>query len=64
MTKQVWLAGDHHLGDKEILTYLDDSGNKLRPFKDLDEMHSELINRHNSVVKPEDTFYSLGYSYR
>lgn len=60
MTKQVWLAGDHHLGDKEILTYLDDKGNKLRPFKDLDEMHYELINRHNSVVKPEDTFYSLG----
>lgn len=60
MTKQVWLAEDHHLGDKEILTYLDDNDNKLRPFKDLDEMHSELISRHNSVVKHEDVFYSLG----
>ena len=60
MTKQVWLAGDHHLGDKEILSYRDDIGNKLRPFKDLDEMHEELITRHNSVVRPEDTFYSLG----
>jgi calcineurin-like phosphoesterase family protein len=59
MTKKVWLAGDHHLGNKEILTYLNDNGNKLRPFKNLNEMHYELINKHNNVIKPENTFYSL-----
>lgn len=31
-----------------------------RPFKTLDEMHREIIKRHNEVVKPEDTLYVLG----
>lgn len=31
-----------------------------RPFKDLDEMHRELIGRWNEVVSPDDTVYVLG----
>ena len=49
-----WLTSDQHFGHTNIIRY---SG---RPFRDLDEMHSELIRRHNSVVCTDDTVYHLG----
>lgn len=45
---------DLHFGHQNILA-LD-----KRPFASLDEMREELIDRWNSVAKPEDTTYILG----
>lgn len=45
---------DFHVGHFNVLKYGD------RPFKDLAEMHRELIRRWNSVVGPRDTVYFVG----
>jgi calcineurin-like phosphoesterase family protein len=49
-----WFTSDLHFGHKQILSYSD------RPFKDLEEMHSELIKRWNECIMPEDIVYVLG----
>jgi len=50
----VWFSADFHIGHSKIIEY------SSRSFKDVEEMNSEIIRRHNAVVKPEDTVYNLG----
>lgn len=49
-----WFTSDHHFEHKNIIKFCD------RPFKDLEEMHWELIERWNAVVSQDDTVYVLG----
>lgn len=49
-----WLTSDQHYGHTNIISY---SG---RPFTGLEEMHCELVSRHNAVVKPNDDVWHLG----
>ena len=49
-----FFSSDTHFKHRNIIKY---SG---RPFTHLDEMHSTLISRHNSVVGPEDTWHCVG----
>lgn len=60
MPKEIWLASDHHFGDSKICDYLDYRCNKNRPFHSLDEMHTAIIDNHNSVVKPFDKVIFAG----
>lgn len=39
-----WFTSDHHFGHKSVLSY------DRRPFRDLAEMHSSLIERHNNSI--------------
>lgn len=39
---------------------LGDGITPLRPFSNLDEMHEHIIEKHNSVVKPQDKTYFVG----
>lgn len=55
-----WVAADHHFGHANILTFKRDDGTPLRPFNSLEEHDETIIQRHNSVVKPEDRVYLLG----
>ena len=43
-----------------ILKFTDDAGVKIRPFASIEEMHEVMIERWNSVVKPQDKVYHLG----
>ena len=49
-----WFTADYHLGHANIIKYCN------RPFKSLEHMNSEIIRRHNSRVKPNDTVFFLG----
>lgn len=57
---EVFFISDLHLGQRNILTFNRDDGSRLRPFKDLDEMHDAIINGWNSVVQNGDKVYVLG----
>lgn len=55
-----FLTSDLHLGHAGILAFKDKNGHPLRPFTDLEEMHSTIITNWNSIVKPQDKVYVLG----
>lgn len=50
----IFLTSDWHISHRNIISYCN------RPFQNIEEMDREIIARHNSVVKPEDTVYNLG----
>lgn len=50
----VWFTSDLHLGHKAVIDYCH------RPFADVDEMDSHLIEKWNAAVRPDDYVYCLG----
>ena len=56
----IFLASDHHLGHVGVTQFLNQYGNKLRPWDNIDDMDEAIIANHNSVVKPTDKVYFLG----
>lgn len=52
----IWISSDHHFSHKNILKYQ----SSTRPFDSLEEHDEQLIQRHNSLVKPKDDVYFLG----
>jgi len=50
----IFFTSDHHFGHTNILKY------QNRPFPTIEEMNEVLIDKWNSVVKPNDTIYHLG----
>lgn len=53
-THNIYFVSDYHFFHQNILKY------DKRPFKDLDEMHDEIIKRWNQVVKKDDIVFYLG----
>lgn len=51
---RIYLTSDLHLDHANIIKYCN------RPFKNVDEMNSVLINNWNNTISPEDTVYFLG----
>lgn len=49
-----WFTSDWHLFHENIIRYCD------RPYKGTREMNRDILEKHNSVVAPEDTVYVLG----
>jgi len=49
-----FFSADHHFYHKNIIKYVN------RPFESIEHMHDELIKRHNSVVRKEDTVIIAG----
>ena len=49
-----WFTADTHFGQERTLEL------SKRPFSSVDEMDDEIIQRWNSVVKPDDVVYHLG----
>lgn len=49
-----FFTSDEHYGHKNIITHCS------RPYGNVDEMNSDIIARHNAVVKPGDWVYHIG----
>ena len=52
-----WFTSDLHFGHRNMVNWRNNRGCN---FADADEMNEFIIERYNSVVKPEDTVYLLG----
>ena len=51
---ETFVCGDHHFCHTNILKY------DKRPFSSVEEMNEMMIERHNEVVKKNDTVYTVG----
>lgn len=60
MSGRTWVCADHHFGHRNIITFLNNEGERTRPFESAEEHDEELIRRHNSVVEDRDRVYLLG----
>ena len=49
-----WFTADFHLGHRNIIRYCN------RPFRDVDEMDSAILDRPNAAAKERDILYFLG----
>lgn len=63
MAKETWIISDTHFSHLNSLVFTDAmTGEKMRPWNpdQLQEMNEHMVERWNSVVKPEDTIIHLG----
>lgn len=58
--RDVFISSDHHLGHKNILNFVDEFGEKMRPHANLIEMKEDMIAKHNEVVMRGDLVYFFG----
>lgn len=54
---EIWVTSDTHYGHENIIKFSN------RPFHDVKHMDNMMVDRWNSVVKPEDKVYHLGDVY-
>jgi calcineurin-like phosphoesterase family protein len=54
MERKIWITSDWHFGHDREFIY------KARGFSSIEEMNEAIIERHNSVVAPQDIVYCLG----
>jgi len=55
-----FLTADLHFGHPRIVTFRDDNDALIRPWTNLSDMESDMIERWNAVVKQYDKVYVLG----
>lgn len=60
MSHDIWFLSDTHFGHENIIKFKNNDGSLLRPFKDIDEHDSIIIDNWNKLVKPQDKGYLLG----
>ncbi len=56
----IFLISDTHFGHEGILHFKTPEGLPVRPFKTVEEMDEHMVERWNSVVRPQDHIYHLG----
>lgn len=57
----IFLASDHHFShEKLVKEFKKPDGTPIRDFANADEMNEYIIEKHNSVVRPQDKTYFLG----
>ena len=50
----IWFSSDHHFYHSNVIRYCS------RPYRSIEEMNADLVQKWNEVVMPEDTVYYLG----
>ena len=56
----IFLISDTHFGHANILKFLREDGSRVRTFNSVQEMDEHMVDRWNSVVRPQDKVYHLG----
>ena len=56
----LFVVSDNHFGHAGILSFKREDGTPLRPFDSVQEMDEHMVERWNSVVRPQDHVYNLG----
>lgn len=56
----LFVTSDTHWGHEKMLSFVTTTGERLRPFDSLEEMHETLIENWNKTVHSKDTVYHLG----
>lgn len=56
----LFVISDTHFGHANILSFKREDGSPLREFSSVEEMDEHMIERWNSVVRPQDHVYHLG----
>lgn len=57
MSREIWLISDTHFNHSNIIGY------SSRPYSSVREMDWDMVEKWNSVVKPQDKVYHLGDVY-
>lgn len=57
MERNIWVISDTHFGHRNIIKYCD------RPYPGPTEMDWDIVEKWNSMVKPQDKIYHLGDVY-
>lgn len=57
---KTWFISDTHFGHKNIIKFVDYSGNRLRPFSSVEEHDETIIENHNTLVSDRDRVYVMG----
>lgn len=61
MSHNIFVISDTHFGHSNILTFENNKGELLRPgFTGVEDMNETMVDRWNSVVRPQDSVYHLG----
>lgn len=60
MNSKTFFVADTHFGHRRVITFTNDDGSLMRPFESIEEHDEILVERWNSVVRPEDKVYHLG----
>ena len=57
---RIFVISDTHFGHENSLKWLDEWGNKLRPFNTIEELNNTIVTNWNNVVKDNDHVYHIG----
>ena len=61
MGKDIWFSSDHHFRHTNTWAlFKNPDGTPLRPFSSTKEMDERMIEEHNKLVRPQDSWYCLG----
>lgn len=59
--RNIWFVSDTHFGHENILKFIGDDGNPIRPgFDNVRDMDDFMIDQWNSVIKSQDYVWHLG----
>lgn len=61
---EIYLISDTHFGQENILKFITETGERVRPeFHSVEEMNEYMVNEWNRVITPQDHVYHLGDVY-
>lgn len=60
MSREIYVVGDTHFNQTNILGFVNFDGSRVREFSSTEEMNEHMIQKWNSVVREQDHVWHLG----